>query len=1070
MSVERNKMDRQWLKNTFLRLFFGCYLLVVSCTAIALVIRTPVDNAIWIDSTEHAGIAYFLLDSPSSIERYDMDNEVFLSSISLPWTPTAFTVDDAGIYVASGVSIVRFDRDGTNKVSLMDVPFDITALVISGDFLYVSLGFQVLSIDKLSGIQIGQSDYFSTQGLSIAPSLGKIFTRSTSIIPSDIMQVALNSDGTFGEPIDSPYHGAYPSANKTFVFPGEGRVADTSGIIYNTSDLTYNNSLAGSFNDLVFSGNLPIVLRENTLYSYTNTLQETGQYLIAGATPKKIYVQNLSVYSFFLDVAQVTVSITPITAITAIIPAQPGSPVDPRGLAYIPDAIALGKDGIIYLLSKTNLSIFRWSIQNKTYLSTIPLSDAPSHMAYSSVTHRLYLAYSSGKINQIKLNSSFFELPFANSPQSPTGLSTAGEYIFINDDSGSWETHFIYSPNSILISQKDWNHYSEEYVWNATNRKMYFFSDYSSPNLLWEDIDADGVIGSKQSSPYHSSAGIQHPIRVSPDGSIVVLGSGHIYDAVTLSQIGALSNNVADATWLNNRLYALQEAGDESEVQIWNSNFELLKSVLVDGKAVGLFSNNKQLVSVTLVDNIPAFCLSPMDPTKIDTDGDTKPDDCDADNDNDGVYDHIDPFPLDPHESVDTDRDGIGNNADSDDDNDGVLDSVDNCSTGATEWVSSSTTDSDGDGCRDSDEEMYAVDYYPLHSGNSWIYLIDGVTSDTETVLNGTSIVNGIATKQIQTSSDGSISFSTNDANGLREHMAVLDEDDYIILTPPMKLMPSEINIGDEITSSVAASYTYPGYDPFPHDYVVTTKVLATEMVTVPLGTFPAIKIQRSIKITGDIFNATGVSTEWFVKHIGLVKEISVINGVTEVEELTAVSIDADGDGINVIDDNCPSVANPNQLDIDSDGQGNACDLDDDNDTVPDSADACPLGAINWVSNSRSDNDRDGCRDSSEDQDDDNDGVNDRLDLFPLNPNESADADRDGIGDNADTDDDNDGLTDIEEKRLGSNPHNKDSDNDGLDDGWEVDNNLDPTDGICPSWVCGGWGGWRHAIQPSLRR
>jgi len=180
--------------------------------------------------------------------------------------------------------------------------------------------------------------------------------------------------------------------------------------------------------------------------------------------------------------------------------------------------------------------------------------------------------------------------------------------------------------------------------------------------------------------------------------------------------------------------------------------------------------------------------------------------------------------------------------------------------------------------------------------------------------------------------------------------------------------------------------------------------------------------------------------------------------------------IDTDGDGINVTSDNCPSVVNPNQIDTDNDGQGDACDLDDDNDTVPDSADACPAGAVNWVSNITSDNDRDGCRDSTEDQDDDNDGVKDNLDLFPLNPNESADADKDGIGDNADVDDDNDGLTDLEEKQLGTNPINKDSDNDGLDDGWEVDNNLDPTDGVCPSWVCGGLDGWRHVIRQSIGR
>ena len=42
-------------------------------------------------------------------------------------------------------------------------------------------------------------------------------------------------------------------------------------------------------------------------------------------------------------------------------------------------------------------------------------------------------------------------------------------------------------------------------------------------------------------------------------------------------------------------------------------------------------------------------------------------------------------------------------------------------------------------------------------------------------------------------------------------------------------------------------------------------------------------------------------------------------------------------------DDNCLLVANPDQTDLDNDGIGNACDLDDDGDGIPDVSDSCPL-------------------------------------------------------------------------------------------------------------------------------
>lgn len=131
--------------------------------------------------------------------------------------------------------------------------------------------------------------------------------------------------------------------------------------------------------------------------------------------------------------------------------------------------------------------------------------------------------------------------------------------------------------------------------------------------------------------------------------------------------------------------------------------------------------------------------------------------------------------------------------------------------------------------------------------------------------------------------------------------------------------------------------------------------------------------------------------------------------------KVTEPSRDADGDGINDDTDNCATVANPNQADLDGDKQGDVCDTDDDNDNVADSDDEFP-------------------RDASEQSDQDKDGVGDNADAFPSNARETTDADSDGLGDNfeaqyglvspnaAMADEDNDGLTNLQEFQLGTNP------------------------------------------------
>ena len=76
-----------------------------------------------------------------------------------------------------------------------------------------------------------------------------------------------------------------------------------------------------------------------------------------------------------------------------------------------------------------------------------------------------------------------------------------------------------------------------------------------------------------------------------------------------------------------------------------------------------------------------------------------------VDSDEDGVGDNGDAFPLDSSEWLDTDSDGIGNNADNDDDGDGIQDSND-----AFPLDGLYIADSDNDGMPDSWEIRYGLD------------------------------------------------------------------------------------------------------------------------------------------------------------------------------------------------------------------------------------------------------------------------------------------------------------------------------------------------------------------------
>lgn len=112
-----------------------------------------------------------------------------------------------------------------------------------------------------------------------------------------------------------------------------------------------------------------------------------------------------------------------------------------------------------------------------------------------------------------------------------------------------------------------------------------------------------------------------------------------------------------------------------------------------------------------------------------DTDGDGIGDNKDTDDDGDGVPDVIDAFPLDPSETKDTDGDGIGDNKDTDDDGDGLLDE-DEIQAGTNPL----NADTDGDLVRDNE------DAYPLDPSRAFDYDKDGIMDSEDPDADGDGI------------------------------------------------------------------------------------------------------------------------------------------------------------------------------------------------------------------------------------------------------------------------------------------------------------------------------------------
>jgi len=230
----------------------------------------------------------------------------------------------------------------------------------------------------------------------------------------------------------------------------------------------------------------------------------------------------------------------------------------------------------------------------------------------------------------------------------------------------------------------------------------------------------------------------------------------------------------------------------------------------------------------------------------------------------------------------------------------------------------------------------------------------------------------------------------------------------------------------------------------------------------------------------GEEFISDGLRAGWYDVPIrvglyagtpsieGVLDEMAVYQGLLSAEEIAAHYNDGlarhpltpFGDGLGDACDFCPSYWGGDPLDTDSDGAGDICDLDDDNDLCLDDDDEFPLifgpdtDGDGEGDHCDMDDDGDGCLDFQDpeplvagpdpdgdgrpnecDNDDDGDGCWDSQDSDPLVP--GPDLDGDGKADECDSDIDGDGCSNTRDSDpLVPGP---DLDEDGIPDGCDDD-------------------------------
>jgi hypothetical protein len=399
---------------------------------------------------------------------------------------------------------------------------------------------------------------------------------------------------------------------------------------------------------------------------------------------------------------------------------------------YVPDQV-LSNGDVIYLLSRNNRRVYRWSMATGAYLNPYVVgitqgfaTVAPTRMAFSAAHNRLYLGYENGAIRYLDVGAAApLETPFANVSAAVGGLASVGNFVLAQDSAGAWETHYIINQAGVITDQEEWNHYSPEYAWDPVTSRVYFFSMWSPADINYEVIDqATGEITGEGEAPYHGDYSIQAPIRVSPDGQRILLGSGDVYAQSGLTWSGSLGKQITDAFWTSNILVDL-DTTDRVEIRDPDTR-AVIQFYQYPGTPLRVVAGQSEVYLVHVLNNTTSFLRLPFYDQDADTIprwweqryglSDTSAADAALDPDSDGL-DNADEYAAhsDP-QSADTDADGLGDAAEAnthgtradraDTDGDGLNDGAE-VNTHLSDPLD---TDSDDDGYSDQLEVLYGGD------------------------------------------------------------------------------------------------------------------------------------------------------------------------------------------------------------------------------------------------------------------------------------------------------------------------------------------------------------------------
>lgn len=568
--------------------------------------QTPVAPA-WLMTQTDGSLTYFLFSN--RVECYDAYLRTWRPTISLGrGGASKMAVNSTHLVVSFGQECHKYTLTGSPLGFLFKAYGQVDGLFLDGGLLLVSSLGSPDTLESVSFSTGGRYDVQRFDSPSYKPLLGvpvhnRLYGTTSSSFPGHGYH-EYSDAGVFGTSAGFTGGHDFSFGRLAHVFPGKTLLVDTLGYIFGTEDRSHKGSFGGPVMDVVFNGEVPLLLRSSMVVSTHPTMYvETGRAAIHAET-KKLAVSGADVLGFYPSVEPATGIEVMSVPLAALVPATPGPGVSPVGLSFTPDDVFVDKLGRVLVLSKSQKCVYLWDPLKYQWLGERwMLRGAPEHMTYNAETHEVYMAYASGEVGRIDLNeASPVERPLFNLPKGVTSLTAAGAYLHLEQFNKS----YTFSAAGGKVGQISNSDDCLKYAWAPQGRKLYGVNGWN--DLVCLQLAADGQMTAPSRSSSQTS--YTNPVRVSPDEAYVLTGGGPIVATGTgLPLSGNLGNSVVDAAWLPGGIVAVRTQGTLTLVQRFSGvTFALQGTLTLEGTPLRVLAlDGVGYVVMTMVGGRPVF-------------------------------------------------------------------------------------------------------------------------------------------------------------------------------------------------------------------------------------------------------------------------------------------------------------------------------------------------------------------------------------------------------------------------------------------------------------------------------